>query len=243
MVALVLCEASDTSAGWAAAGLRARGVDTVLATAAELECALQFTHALGDDHITVDVSLPGGRRWSGSTVTGVLNRLQYLPSPEAPGLTAADRDYAREEFNALTLSWLAGVARTGCPFIGLPHAAGLSGEWRYRSEWLLLAHSAGLRPAPLLLDTSQAADVASAPAAFSIAVVCGEVAGFLTPDHRAGVLRLASILGTDVLTVWFDAQERVVGSDLLPDLRLTGSRGLDAMASRITHRTMAGANR
>ena len=239
MVTLLLCDDADPSAGWAASGLRARGFDVRPVTGTELECALQCHHTLGDDRTGIDLVLPGRRHWNEGQVDGLLNRLQYLPAPVTPGVGLSDRAYAREEFNAMTLSWLTGLASTGCPVIGLPHPAGLGGEWRYRSEWLLLAHAAGLPAAPLQLD-SEKPDEPPAPAVYPAVAVCGAEAGSRSPEHHDGVLRLASILGCDLLTVWFDGRDHVVGGDLFPDLRRAGPAGLDALASRLRQHATAG---
>lgn len=240
MVVLVLYDDADTSAAWVSTGLRVRGANVVAATASELECALRCEHRVEDDRISIELILPGGRRWSDGEVTGVLDRLRYMPTPTTPGVAAADREYAREEQNALTLSWLTGLARAGCPFIGRPHAAGLSGEWRYQSEWRSLARAAGLPTAQLVLDTDATTDLPNFQAMSSAISLCGQAFGALTPQHSRGVVRLAGLVDSDALTVWFDAQGQVVGADPLGDLRGTGARGLDALAVRLGVISLAG---
>lgn len=239
MVTLVLCHDADTSATWAASGLRARGADVVVATASELGCALRCEHRVDDDGIMIDLILPRGRRWKGGEVTGVLDRLRFMPTPRTPGVAASDLEYAREELNALTLSWLAGLARAGCPFVGRPHGAGLSGEWRYPSEWRSLARAAGLPTAPLVLDTDAGIDVPGSPAVASAVSLCGRAFGAPTKQHSRGVVRLAGLADSDSLTVWFDALGRVVGADPLGDLQVTGARGLDALADWLGVRSIA----
>lgn len=232
MVTLVLCDDGDESAAWAAHGLRRCGLDVVLATASELTCALRCEHRVEDGHVTVEMSLPGRRNWSGTGVTGVLNRLRTVPVPATPGVPEPDLVYARDELQALTLSWLAGIERSGAFFIGSPRAAGLSAPWRYATEWHLLAQAAGLPPAPVTLHTgTDPVPVAPASAVLSI---CGELSGALTPHREQGVRRLVQLTGAETLSVMFDAHGRTVLCDELPDLRGGGDPGVHALARRLT---------
>lgn len=232
MVTLVLCDDGDVSAAWAAHGLRLRGLDVVVATASELVCALRCEHQVEDHHVTVDMSLPGRRHWSGRSVTGVLNRLRTVPVPATPGVSEPDLVYARDELQALTLSWLAGLERSGAVFVGRPQAAGLSAPWRYATEWHQLARAAGLPAAAVILDTG-VDSVPVAPAS-SVLCICGELFGTRTPHREAGVRRLLQLTGVETLAVMFDAHGRTVACDELPDLRGGGELGVDALARRLS---------
>jgi len=143
-VILVLCDTGDDGAYWAAEGLSARGRQVTLVTAEALAGAEAVEHRLGGRDAAapvVAIRLRDGRRIASDIPAAVLNRLSFLP-PAAPGQVAEDdRDYAVQEMNALSLSWLAALPG---PVVNRPTPQGLGGAWRHPAHWIALAARAGL---------------------------------------------------------------------------------------------------
>ena len=234
---LVLCAADDLSALWAARGLAARGLQpTEIVTADMLAYNLRFEHRLSAGEPSVNITLADQRVINSGAIRGTLNRLQLLPSAHLRGAAAADRDYAVQELYALTLSWLYGLPGI---MLNRPTPQGLSGEWRHRSEWLLLATQAGLTTMPYQQsDLCGPAGPSALPATQSLIMVRGICCGpTVPPSIAAGCARLASFSGTDLLGIEFLAARRgdwiFTNATPLPDLRSGGSSLLDALADAL----------
>ncbi|MET0340204.1 MAG: hypothetical protein ABW252_04350 [Polyangiales bacterium] len=238
----VLCDAADLSALWAARALRARGRVTEVVTAAMLDCAPRWHHAIADDGRThVSVTLGDGRCLASDRPAGVLNRLLYAPCARVRRVGGDDGDYAAQELSALFLSFL--MALPG-PMANRPTPEGLCGRLRHPSAWALLAAQAGLDAAPYrqshASDPSEAWRPCEAQDKTSVFVVSDRV---VAPAHvPAPVLlscrRLARaseemLLGIDV-TVSPDGRWRFVGASPAPDLRAGGDELVDVLAEVLT---------
>lgn len=238
-VVLALCDEYDPIGPWIANGFRARGIATILVSGAELASAWRFGHLIEDDATRLRVALDNSRAWTHASVRGVLNRLQLLPHPGGRRVSTADSDYARDEINAIALSWLAALAER-VPFVGTPAPGGLCGIWRSPAEWTMLAHAAGLPTRSVRLGTLDGGDSGGRRVAHL--VLKGEVfaAGRrpIATELGAGLVRLAGIAEADALGVSLDAAGIASGFDLVPDLRLAGADGIALLA-----KTLAGGRR
>ena len=242
---LVLCDAGDEGALWAAAGLHARGRQVTVVQAEALVGAETVEHRLGGRDAgapVVAIRLRDGRRIASDTPAAVLNRLSFLP-PAAPGQVAEDdRDYAVQEMNALYLSWL--EAMPG-PVVNRPAPQGLGGAWRHPAHWIALAARAGLPVVPWSQSDESDPDGAWAacwrPATLAACVVGDAVVapGALPAGFEEGLRRMAATAGTALLGVMLEPDAaggwRVSAATPRPDLRAGGAAMLDALDQCCAH--------
>jgi hypothetical protein len=138
---LVLCEAHDEPALWAAAGLERRVGPVDVVTSPMFAAATTWEHRIRGDVAEFEITLADGRRISSASPRPVLNRLTFCPGDPFRAADGEDRDYALQEFHALFLSWLS--AHPG-PMLNRPSPQFLAGHWRHPSAWAVLAAKAGL---------------------------------------------------------------------------------------------------
>ena len=236
MTVLILCDAGDLSSRWIERGFQRRRVPVLHVTGTDLVGAARFGHRIGGDIPRLRIRLRDGRAFTHRSVTGVINRLTYLPEPGDARASASDREYAATELNAITLSWMSALAATA-PFVGRPSPSWLGGEWRSPAEWALLAHAAGLVVAPVALPSAfESPHAVKDAVAFGLVVediawVSGAgIAAYDRQTLREGLVRLARLADADTLGVRFDRQGRVTQVDQVPDLRPTGEVGLSRLA-------------
>ena len=236
---LVLSQANDLAALWAARGLAARGLQPLeIVTAEALAYNLSVEHRLTANRPSVKISLADGRVIDGATVRGTLNRIQVFPTEHLRGASATDREYAEQELYALTLSLL--YALPGA-MLNRPTPQGLSGEWRQPSEWVWLAAQAGLLTLPY-----EQSDEREAPTVASLSrlttrtlLVVGDACcdSSAPPSVAASCVRLAQLNATGLLGIDFHvtaAGEWVfINATPLPDLRLGGEVLLDRLANAL----------
>lgn len=239
---LVLCMSKDVSTLWAYQGLKARGLEPLeLVTIEMLGQGVRWEHRLGSDGVFVDITLGDGRRINNDLVSGVLNRLSWVPSEHLPHVHPGDREYATQELLAFFTSWLNALPR---PVLNRPRPPGLSGQLRHVSEWVWMASKAGL-PTPdyrqsscgyvAQLDFEKKAVPINTPVT-TVIVVEGHVVGAQAPLHiREGCRSLAELARTELLGIEFAEGQAgpwtFVGATTFPDLRLGGQEFLDALTS------------
>ena len=224
-------------AAWAAGRLRQRGIETDVVTGADLAAAGRLEHRVGRRGATFELELAGGRRLSGRTVTGLLNRLSFVPSACLRRIGGPDRDYAIQELFALYLSWLHALPG---PLLNPPAPQGLCGNWRHPSSWIALAVQAALPVAPFRQssrDDPTASWQAGAVQAPATVFVVGEriVAHPAVPRQwDEACRRLARSAGVKLLGIDFapgaDGRWRFVGASVMPDLMRGGEPAMDALA-------------
>lgn len=246
----VLCERGDLAAMWAVRGLRDRGLEPIeIVSGDEVACALRIEHRIGAAGVSTELRLARGLTIASAATRGVLNRLLLPPAGGQALAAAADRDYARQEILALTMSWLHGLP---CPVLGRATAQGLSGPWLHVSEWTALAARAGLRTAPY--HRSSSGEPGDGPAASArvgphrtVFCVADDVAGGRAgavdgaggatggapPEVLAGATRLARLAGASLLGVDFGPGWTFASASPMPDLRPGGAPLLDLLASSL----------
>jgi hypothetical protein len=235
-VRLVLCEPGDPVAAYAGQGLAARGLATMLVTSVELCSALRWEHRVSSTRATLDVELTDGRRIRDPEIRGVLNRLVAVPPACLEGADPVDRVYADQEWRALLVSALHGLASRDVPVVNEAHPYHLGGRWRNPGEWAILAHRAGFR-APAWRWEGVSPEIAmedDVEANANVVVVGDRVFGEVPGDVAERSRRLAGLarepvlgirLVSDVAGSWI-----FIGADPAPDLRIAGEPGLDALA-------------
>jgi hypothetical protein len=236
---LVLSQANDLAALWAARGLVARGLQPLeIVTAEALAYNLRFEHRLTASRPSVSITLADGRVIDGATVRGTLNRLQFFPIEHLRGASSTDRQYAEQELYALYLSWIYGLPG---PMLNCPTPQGLSGEWRHPSEWAWLAAQAGLLTLPY-----QQSDQRDAPTLDSLSrlttrtllVVGDTCCDSLAPSPvAAACVRLAQMNATGLLGIDFHLTANgdwvFINATSWPNLRLGGDALLDRLANAL----------
>lgn len=158
----------------------------------------------------------------------VFNRIEPLSTLAFAGWSGGDRDYGRSEMLALLLSWLESL---GPRVVNRPGFGSLVGPIDRPWPWLARAAAAGLPPHPVAAITSsrlappmqgsvERADLLPAPtlnhvtvdrpigctapaAALVDLLVVGDVilGGEIASEAHEGCLRLARMVGTDLLAV------------------------------------------
>ena len=234
---LLLCNASDRAALWAARGLTARRIDPLEVLTPELlHYSRRWEHRLeADGRTSFALTLGDGREVDGRNVRGVLNRIPAVPSHLLAHLVETDRDYAQQEWTAFHMSWLSSLQ---VPVLNLPVSEGLCGAWRHASEWAWLATHAGLAPGDYV-QTSAASGPAArdVPAVRTVITVDGRGFGDVPEDIADACAHLAVLAATRVLGVDLDRDTgRFVAASPLPDLRAGGEPMLDALARALRGR-------
>lgn len=241
---LVLCDANDVSARWAAASLKTRVPGTLeLFTADELALAEFGEHRIDGPHATLRFRADDRAEVDGALVDGVLNRLCAIPHAHWRRASSYDRDYVQQEMAAFTLSWLHALR---CPVVNRPTPQGLCGHWRQESEWVVLAHRAGLPVGPYRHASTDAVDpakgerrlVGNGIGVTTMLVIGDRAIGAVPADVAPGCVRLAALAATDLLGVDFVVDERgawrFAGANPMPDLRAGGDAAIDALVGTLT---------
>jgi hypothetical protein len=103
---LILCEAGDAVALWAAERLRARGSSADLLLSDTLGDAVRWEHRIDQTAASVSITLADGRSLSSAAAEPILNRLAFPPLARLHATAGEDYGYAMQEMFALHLSWL-----------------------------------------------------------------------------------------------------------------------------------------
>ncbi|MEA3028935.1 MAG: hypothetical protein QOG13_260 [Sphingomonadales bacterium] len=235
---LILCEAGDPAASWAAERLRARGRSVDIVTGAALGDAARWEHRIDGTAAAVRVTLADGQILSSDAPRPILNRLGFAPLDRLRATAGEDYCYASQELFAFYLSWLHAWPAV---VINRPTPQGLGGNQRHGSAWAALAAAAGLPTRRWRQSDEDPPGFgwAPAPAAAMAFVVAGrallppELAGDLAAPCRA----LAAGAGTALLGIGFagDAQGgwEMVGASPVPDLAPGGEPLVEALAEAL----------
>lgn len=235
---LILCEAGDPSAQWAAERLRARGRSADILTGEALGDAVRWEHRIDKASASLAFTLADGRTYSSDAPRPILNRLGYIPLARLRATAGADYDYAAQELFAFYLSWLHAWPAV---VINRPSPQGLAGSQRHGSAWAALGAEAGLRTRGWAQSSADAPETgwAPMPAEATVFVAAGRAVlpPMLPPELETPCRRLAARCGTDLLGIGFarDAESRweMVGASPMPDLMLGGEPLADALAQAL----------
>lgn len=133
---LILASPFDAVADAVALPFEAAGHSAVRCSLEDLAAA-RWVHRVGVSEPVTEIRLADGQKAAGDVV---LNRLRYEPTLLYTRMAAGDRDYARSEFHAVLLSWLASL---GASVVGRPSPSGLGGVALGAWQWLAAAAAAG----------------------------------------------------------------------------------------------------
>jgi hypothetical protein len=235
---LILCEAGDAAALWAAERLRARGGSVDLVLSDTLGEALRWEHRIDRAAASVRITLADGRLLSSDTAEPILNRIGGIPLARLHATAGEDYGYAMQEMFALYLSWLNAWPAT---VINRPTPQGLAGCHRHGSAWAALGAEAGLRTRRWAQssDDPPEAGWAPPPAETTAFVVAGRAVlpPALAPELAAPCLALAERAGATLLGIGFarDGQSEweMVGASPVPDLAPGGEPLVEALAEAL----------
>jgi hypothetical protein len=212
---LVLCNTGDRSAIWAAHQLRKRLAAPVPLVSPQMLFAGVWEHRVGDGSPRTRIRLPNKLTVESSDVSGVLNRVSFLPGHLFPRVSAADRTYATQECTALYMSWLESLR---CPVLNPATAQGLCGAFRPADQWHVLAASAGLK--------------FGAASANARGVVVGDRWIGPMPDSAPRFVQLARAAATPLLGIDLHLARngwRVTNAHAMPEFLDLGAPMIDAL--------------
>jgi hypothetical protein len=206
-VHLLLCDAWDAPALWAARAFAASGRPVQVVTSAVL-MRTRFEHRVGADGASTVLELPTGQRIDTVEVKGTLNRLTGPRMELLPPVRRGDCEYAVQELWAFWLSWLRTLP---APVLNAPSPAGLSGARMERSDWEARADRLGL-------------PISDRRRAQHLLIVCGgSVVGPRAPSAAVASAReLSEAACCPLLGVYFDDAWAFADATTHPDLRRGG---------------------
>ncbi len=196
-----LCSPGDVSARWFVAELvRQHGVAAQIITPQELVYAPDMQHRLDGAEAFSSVTLKSHGTLDSASITGVVNRLEYLPDAHLANVTATDRAYMQQELLAIWSSWISALP---CPVINRPTAISMSGPMFHPAIWQHNAAAAGLPSAHMIYDADLPDPMPPPPV--QSAIVCqGQChSTSVSPDLFGACCDLADYVGLDMLEVLF----------------------------------------
>jgi len=232
---VILCHADDVAALWLHGALQRLGVGELELVAVEqVVFSRRIVHRLDGAGDTGAIQLTDSRVLRAEAITGLVNRVQFLPTHHFAAADAVDRAYATEELGAFMLAWLDGVAGR---VINPPLPAALGGG---AFPDVVIAHAAATAGLPTRpwrrADTVTPDDPGPAGSpTHGVVVLDGRIFGPLIPRHlQDGCRRLATLLGVPLLQVFLhhsrDTGWRFVGATVFADFRIGGKPLAAAMA-------------
>lgn len=236
---VILCHAGDAAALWLHDALRRHGVSALeLVSVEQVAFSRNIVHRLNGAGDTGAIQLADSRVLHSESITGLVNRVQVLPTQHFAAADATDRAYATEELGAFMLAWLDGVAGR---VINPPLPAALGGD---AFPDIVIAHSAataGLPTRPWRRADTPAADDANPlpPPTHGVVVLDGRVFGPVIPRTlRDGCCRLAALLGVPLLQVLLHHSREAgwwfAGATGFADFRIGGEPLAAAIANALT---------
>jgi hypothetical protein len=240
---VIACHPEDASAIWLHAALCSLCVEEIELVAVEqLVFSRRIVHRLDGAGDSGEIHLADGRVLRAELTTGLINRVQYLPTQHFATAEAEDRAYATEELRAFILAWLDGIAgrviNPSTPFA-------LDGSAFQPAMVAHLAAMAGLRTMPWRAGTTQGwDDLIPGPEATHIAVVFdGRLFGPPLPRHKQeGCRRLAALLGVPLLQISFhqsfETGWRFLAASGAVDFRIGGQPLATAVAEALVTRCL-----
>ncbi len=198
---VILCHPGDAAALWLGETmqhLRVSGVELVAVE--QLVFSRRIVYRLSDAGDSGSIVLADGRTLRPEAITGLVNRVQYLPTQHFARAAPEDRAYAEAELSAFLLAWINGVAgRVINP--PLPFALG-RGTFPMPTV-VHLASMAGL-PTQVWRTSVADGDGQSLPMrpTHAVLVFDGRLFGPLLPRRlQDGCRQLALLLGVSLLQV------------------------------------------
>jgi hypothetical protein len=201
-VIVVLCHSDDAAALWLARALDRLGAGGIeLVSVEQVVFSRRIVHRLSTTAESGAVHLADGRILRPETITGLVNRVRYLPTQHFAAAAPADRAYATAELSAFLLAWLNGA---GGRVINPPLPFSLGGVAFPLATVVHQAAMAGL-PTTAWRAGTGAPQPPAAPGVeptHAAVVFDGRLFGALLPQSlQESCRRLALLLGAPLLQV------------------------------------------
>ncbi|NNE54056.1 MAG: hypothetical protein HKN30_16840 [Sulfitobacter sp.] len=196
-----LCNPGDVMAGPFVAELRRRHrLAAQIITPQELVYAPDMQHLLGEAETYSAVTLKTHGTLENASITGLVNRVDFLPDAHLANVNAADRTYIQQELLAIWSSWISALP---CPVLNRPTAISIAGPVYHPAIWHHYAAAVGLPVAQVIYD----ADLPDpqTPAPVHSAIVCQGVcySPTLPRELFAACCELAAYAGLDMVELLF----------------------------------------
>lgn len=235
---VILCHPGDAAAMWLHDAMRQLGIGAPELVAVEqVVFSRSIVHRLDAAGDTGAIRLADSRVLQPEAITGLVNRVQVLPTQHFAAADEVDRAYATEELGAFMLAWLDGIAGR---VINPPLPGALGGS---AFPEVVLAHSAAMAGLPTRpwrrADTSPAENPNALPHPTHAAVVLdGRIFGPVIPRGlQDGCRRLAVLLGVPLLQVLLHHSREAgwwfAGATGLADFRVGGEPLAAAIAQAL----------
>jgi hypothetical protein len=239
---VILCHAGDTAALWLHDTLRRLGLASLELVAVEqVVFSRSIVHRLDGAGDTGAIQLADSRVLRPEAITGLVNRVQFLPTQHFAAAAAADRAYATEELAAFMLAWLDGIAGR---VINPPLPAALGGG---AFPEVVITHSAAMAGLPTRpWRRTDRADIETVndpnrplSSTYGVVALDGRLFGPLIPRRlQDGCRRLAVLLGVPLLQVLFQHSTEAgwwfAGATGFADFRLGGEPLAAAIARALS---------
>jgi hypothetical protein len=222
---VILCHPGDASASWLAGSMRELDATVELVTVEELVYSRRIVYRLDDAGSGGSVVLADGRTLRPESITGLVNRVAYVPAQHFARAVQTDRAYAEAELSALLLAWINGVAGR---VINPPLPFALGGATFTRPAVMHFAAVAGLPTGGFRASADRHEDASPPlPATHAALVFDGRTYGTLLPRALLeGCRRFAALTGASLMQIQFNQSAergfRFVGASSAADFRLGG---------------------
>jgi hypothetical protein len=231
----ILCHPGDEAALWLDRTWHGLGIEAIeLISVEQLAFSRHIVHRLDTAGDAGVIRIAGGRDVRTEAITGLLNRVQFVPTQHFARADAVERAYATAELSAFLLAWLHGI--TG-RVINPPLPFALGGANFPIPTVAHMAATAGLPTCVWRASTRvDRRDTISPPApTHAVVVFDGRLFGPIVPTSvQDGCRRLAILLGVPLLQVLLHHSReqgwRFVAVPAVVDFRIGGSGLARALA-------------
>lgn len=239
---VILCHSTDPAALWLAASMRQLGFEVDVVTVEQLVFSRRIVFRMNGTGDSGSVELTGGRLLRPEAISGLINRVRYLPTQHFEHAQPPDRAYAESELSAFMLGWINGAAGR---VINPPLPFDLGGGTFPKATLMHLAAIAGIATGgwdASADETGRATSLGEANRA--VIVFEGRVFGPLLPRALQDACRgLASLLGTPLLQIDLHQSPsgtwRFVDATGMADFRLGRTALVKALAYALSTREAA----
>lgn len=227
-----LCNPDDITARMFVAKLRRRhGVDAQIITPQELVYAPDMQHLLDGPEVYSAVTLKTHGMLDSASITGLVNRVDFLPDAHLVTVSPTDRTYMQQELLAIWSSWISALP---CPVINRPTATSMVGPVYHPAIWHHYAAAVGLPVAQMTYNTDLPDPVTPVPLQ-SVIVCQGTCYNALLPtDLFSACSELAAYVGLDMVELFFGSGTRGIVfsyASPIPDL----SRATTDLITQVAH--------
>jgi len=234
---VVLCHPDDAPAVWLGRALVEEGAQARCVTIEEIVYAPRIIHRFGGEADGSIVTSATGSKIDVGKLSGIVNRVRFVPSEHLRLVAEADRGYAMEELWAFLLAWLDAAP---CPVLNAARPACLGGDRLHPLRLRSIAAMAGLpvNRRGLSSDQPDVHWLPEATVAFSLIIFGDRIFGpLVSKDTQDAARRFARLSGFDLVQIDFalgpSDRPSFVDASGHPDFRLGGRALSRALAASL----------